>query len=253
METIATIFIILALVVMPIVIIFAMVKPHIFSFNGKYGRSHILAGLMILLVVFLGISLATIPVDDAKNVKPSTPQPSDKIQASATAVEAQPNKPAFTIASTPPQEVIAEENSLNITPEEFVKNFNATASTIDKNWVINFVNDKNTGGVDFAPMPDNVGMSASINKDNRMKMITLAIGGGDGTNRTVQIMSMILGASSSVNPTIDKGEVSKKIMKIVQDSFDNPNESQEVTIENIKYSATFTPSLGGEIFMIEPK
>lgn len=232
----------------PLIFIIGMIKPSLFKKLDKTPATRKGVGIFSIIgaLLCIGIGGALLPKVEEKTIaKTNTTESSEnkELAGSTTSVD---NKETTLEAQ-------ATEKTLKTTPSKFVERYNEVALQIDKNWVINHITNEKTGNVDFLPMPNNIGMSANLGKNGDLKQITIAFSDSEKSIDLVQTLSVVLGASSSVNPMAEKEEVSKKVMDILQKSFDNKNKSQEVVIGDVKYSAMFMESLGAEMVIIEPK
>lgn len=233
----------------PLIFIIGMIKPSLFKKPDKTPatRKGIAIFSIIGALLSIGVGGALLPkAEDKTTAKVNTTDPSKNKKLVESTTPPADNNTAI-------KDIKSDEKTLKTTPSEFVERYNQVALQIDKNWVINHITNKKTGSVDFLPMPNNIGMSANLGKNGDLKQITIAFNGSEKSRDLVQTLSVVLGASSSVNPTAEKEEVSKKVMDMMQKSFDNKNKTQEVIIGDVKYSAMFMESLGAEMIIIEPK
>ncbi len=119
MEIIAGILIILALVVMPIVIIIAMIKPQLFDINGSHERKELLAGGAVLIAIFLGLGLFLLPKGEEEN-KPTVKQAISTSNSAEIAKNA--SQPLVSTAppnSTPASQPVQQKpKPLDVTPTQ---------------------------------------------------------------------------------------------------------------------------------------
>lgn len=261
MEFIGGLLLLFGAFVFPIVLIIGLIKPSLFKTPDKSpaSRKQIAIVSVVGSLLCVGIGGALLPSEDTSKtgdenavdtVVATESEPVQGVVAdeAESAVEAE----QVTEIEAEADNNVVEKQGLpdfGMTSDEFVKRYNALVVPIDKNWVINGI--ENEQSVTYAPMPNNIGMTGVVSDNGQLRGLILALSGSADAAANAQVLVVSVAAANAVNKVAKKEDVSKAVTDLIPAAIEHEGESQSRVVGNVKYAANYIPSLGGVFFTID--